>query len=330
MDVCPNCEGTNFVEDPVRGDVICHDCGVCLPDRIMDEGLEKRNFMDSGKDHNRGTELDKYLSFASQSTVIGKGTGNLQRAQNRLKPSAMSTKERNLSDGFQNLRTYETMFQLPKNVINTARDLMVEYDKKKDKTMHGARSPAFALAIVYFAMNLHKMGRTIKEVAGLSNVEEKSIRSYIKKIQKTIPTSLIAHTTASDFIRIIVSDIEGPLLLEQFACEIAERGTNHLCVATCIKEFLNGKRTSTLAAGAILVAAEQMKDLQVSAEDVAGCAQVSVSTALQAQKLYAGHWEGMFDEYPTKSHEALLEELIKRAARTKAALAPTNTDNTAK
>jgi transcription initiation factor TFIIIB Brf1 subunit/transcription initiation factor TFIIB len=64
---CPNCDGENFVEDPVRGDSICVGCGGCLPERLMDETLEKRNFSDSNKDHNRGSELDKYLSFASQS-----------------------------------------------------------------------------------------------------------------------------------------------------------------------------------------------------------------------------------------------------------------------
>ena len=70
MDKCSNCGSTLFVEDPVRGDSICADCGCCLPDRIQDETLEKRNFSDSGqgaKDHQRGSVLDSYLSFASQS-----------------------------------------------------------------------------------------------------------------------------------------------------------------------------------------------------------------------------------------------------------------------
>ena len=64
---CGNCAGSTFVEDFVRGDSICHDCGAVLPELMMDEQLEKRNFMDSGKDHMRGSELDKYLTFASQS-----------------------------------------------------------------------------------------------------------------------------------------------------------------------------------------------------------------------------------------------------------------------
>ena len=67
MSECPNCGGTSFLEDYTRGDSVCTDCGAVLPELMMDEQLEKRNFQDSGKDHNRGSELDKYLSFASQS-----------------------------------------------------------------------------------------------------------------------------------------------------------------------------------------------------------------------------------------------------------------------
>lgn len=76
-----------FEIDPVRGDVICTSCACCLPDRILDETLEKRNFADSGKNHERTMEIDKHLSFASAGTTIGNGQGSLQKAQNRLKVS---------------------------------------------------------------------------------------------------------------------------------------------------------------------------------------------------------------------------------------------------
>jgi transcription initiation factor TFIIIB Brf1 subunit/transcription initiation factor TFIIB len=95
-------------------------------------------------------------------TVIGKGSGNLQRAQNQLKPSAMSTSERNLSDGFQNIRKFETMFSLQRSVVNRARDMMALYEKKKEKTLHGARTDAFALAVIFAAMNQRGQGRSFK------------------------------------------------------------------------------------------------------------------------------------------------------------------------
>lgn len=37
---CENCGGDAFVEDFIRGDTICSDCGAVLPELMMDEQLE--------------------------------------------------------------------------------------------------------------------------------------------------------------------------------------------------------------------------------------------------------------------------------------------------
>lgn len=324
--VCPNCGvADRFVEDRVRGDTICFECGCCLPDRVIDDALEKRNFMDSGKDHNRGAELDKFLNFASQSTVIGTGRGKLQQAQNRLNPASMSTLERNLTGGFQNLRTFETMFSLPRSVINTSRDMMAQYEKKKDKTLHGARSEAFALGIIFLAMTHHNMGRPLKEVCAVAKVEEREIRKYIKRIQKTIPEAL-AKSTAADMIRVIISDIEGPFLLERVASEIAQRALNHACRETCPSEYLEGKRTSSIAAAAVLLAAKYC-NVTVSAEDVSGSAQVSVATSSQISRLIEQHWGGMFADEPADKVFKNMAELAQRLQKEGTIPADNNKNN---
>ncbi len=259
-------------------------------------------------------------------TVIGKGTGNLQRTQNRLKPSAMSTAERNLADGFQNIRTYETMFSLPRLVVNTSRDLMAEYEKKKDKTMHGARSDAFALAVVFLAMSMHSTGKTLKEIAAVSKVDEKDIRSHIKRIQKTIPTALAKTTSPEDFIRVIINDIEAPFLLERLACEIISRALNHACIeGACVKEYLEGKRNSTLAAGAVLVAARKGGIPNIKEADVAAGAMIAEGTAIQSCRLIEGHWDAMFVD---RSFGDIYEEMKALEERTRAHLATAAADAT--
>jgi hypothetical protein len=56
------------------------------------------------------------------------------RKQNTTKPQQNSCKqERNLNDGFHNLRHYENMFQLSRSVVYTAKHLMVEFEKAKKK-----------------------------------------------------------------------------------------------------------------------------------------------------------------------------------------------------
>ncbi len=139
----------------------------------------------------------------------------------------MSTQERNLNDGFHNIRHFETMFSLPRSVVHTAKDLMVEFEKKKAKTVQGARSEAFAVAVLYFAMNMHQVGKTIKEICAQANMDEKHVRSYIKKLQKAIPDKLAKHTTAEDFIPTIVSTLDAPVTLERLAGEIVRRASNH-------------------------------------------------------------------------------------------------------
>ncbi len=94
--------------------------------------------------------------------MIGKGTGNLQRAQNQLKPAAMSTSERNLEEGFANLRRFETMLSLQRSVVNRARDLMALFEKRK--TAGGTRSEGFALAVIFAAMNHSGQGRSFKVI----------------------------------------------------------------------------------------------------------------------------------------------------------------------
>ncbi len=251
--------------------------------------------------------------------MIGKGKGTLQHAQTALEAAARVTKERNLVDGFRNVKQFENMFALPRIVVDSARDLMTAFNNKQEKKVHGVRSEAFALAVVHLASNMHSLGKPIKELSATAQVDEKEMRTFIKRIQKSIPEALVNKTTADDFIRIIVSDIEGPILLERFACEILSRAVDHVCNVTCIGRFVEGKRTSTLAAGAVLAAGKQA-GIPVNSEDVAASMQIGKATAIGMMKCIEGHWSGMFAD---RSSDTLLMEMRQTDIGVRAALAPT-------
>jgi hypothetical protein len=126
-------------------------------------------------------------------------------------------------------------------------------------------------------------------------------------------------STVHDFIRTIVSDVQGPMVLERFAIEIATRVLNHVCDDVCIAKFPEGKRTSTLAAGAVLAAGKH-GGVPVNSEDIAACAQVGKATAAVAMmKCIEGRWSGMFAD---RSSEEVLDEMREMDVRAKAALAP--------
>jgi hypothetical protein len=170
--------------------------------------------------------------------------------------------------------------------------------------------------------------KTIKEMVAVANVaSEKEVRVYIKRIQKVVPEALLATnnktatatTTVDDFIRVIVIDIEGPVLLERFAVEIAARVLNRVCNNSCIAKFEEGKRTSTLAAGAVLAAPKHGGIPGVKSEDVAACAQVGKATAVAMMKCIEGHWCGMFAD---RSSEEVLNEMRETDRRVKDAVVP--------
>jgi transcription initiation factor TFIIIB Brf1 subunit/transcription initiation factor TFIIB len=229
------------------------------------------------------------------------------------------TKERNLADGFRNVKHFENMFMLPRIVVDTARDLLTAFNNKQEKKVHGVRSEAFALAVVYLASNMQSVGKTIKEMSATAQVDEREIRAFIKRVQKSVPEALANKTTAEDFIRIIVSDIEGPMLLERFACEILPRALNHVCNVACIGKCVEGKRTSTLAAGVVLTAAKHAT-IPVKSDDVSASMQIGKATAVSMMKCIEGHWSGMFAD---RSSDAVLMEMRQTEVGVQAALAPT-------
>jgi transcription initiation factor TFIIIB Brf1 subunit/transcription initiation factor TFIIB len=177
MDRCPNCSGELFEEDPVRGDSICKGCGCCCSLPELDAG--KEYVPEAAK---RPLAAQSGIVIVAPSGNGNTGTGNnnkLQRTQNMVESAAVVTKERNLADGFQNIyKHFENLFSLPRIVVNSCRDLMSAFNQKQDKKVHGVRSEAFALAVVYLASTIHSLGKTIKEMAAVANVAEKEIRLF--------------------------------------------------------------------------------------------------------------------------------------------------------
>ena len=42
--VCPDCKGTQFTEDSMRGELVCSKCGLVMQQDIIDTGQEWRAF----------------------------------------------------------------------------------------------------------------------------------------------------------------------------------------------------------------------------------------------------------------------------------------------
>lgn len=161
-------------------------------------------------------------------------------------------------------------------------------------------------------MNLHSEGRKLAELCAESNIPEKSVRSYTKKIQKIIPHKLKKHTRAEDFVPMIVSTVDGPLTLERLAGDIVRRAINHVCSAKC-RAVQIPNVPATIAAGAVALALDLLKVHTVSVEDVATCATVSAATALAMAKQIQVHWDAMYSDEPTHDHSRIVAEIVADA-----------------
>jgi transcription initiation factor TFIIIB Brf1 subunit/transcription initiation factor TFIIB len=180
---CPNCASSCFVEDHSRGDTICSNCGLCLPELMMAEAPDRRTFLGDAKDHNQHFRVDPFFDLAGYSTVIPET--RLNRLQHRLQSCGASMQQRNLFSGFAHISAFGAMFELPKVVTDTATQMLFEFSKRIDGVNFG--SDSFAVSVCYLALEKHLCVKPIREVAAVSGIDEKSLRKCLKKLRKTIP-----------------------------------------------------------------------------------------------------------------------------------------------
>jgi transcription initiation factor TFIIIB Brf1 subunit/transcription initiation factor TFIIB len=69
---------------------------------------------------------------------------------------------------------------LPTRIRQTAKELLKQFEKKRDKNMKGVRKEAFLLAILLLAAKHEQGGRTLKGFSRATNIEEKDIKRFYK------------------------------------------------------------------------------------------------------------------------------------------------------
>ena len=279
---CPNCASSCFVEDHSRGDTICSNCGLCLPELMMAEAPDRRTFLGDAKDHNQHFRVDPFFDLAGYSTVIPET--RLNRLQHRLQSCGASMQQRNLFSGFAHISAFGAMFELPKVVTDTATQMLFEFSKRIDGVNFG--SDSFAVSVCYLALEKHLCVKPIREVAAVSGIDEKSLRKCLKKLRKTIPHLLVFQLGCSSeeisriqaFVQSIVQQLQLTISVENSAIEIAKRA-----LEDCYEE-IGGKRPSTIAAACVCLSGKQL-NVQVIPEGIESCAAVSTARMLRIASL---------------------------------------------
>lgn len=196
------------------------------------------------------------------------------------------------------LRGYAEMFHLDGKTVSTAEEIVTRSGKV------GAADDAFAIAAIFVAGGV---GLSLREMALRAEVAEERVQHCVSIIKKQCPSASRSTTLAQDYVRNVVASLEGPKYLERFACELIARAVDHACTETCCAEQFEGRRTTTLAAGAVFTAASQAGLISdtITLESIAAASLLSTSAVKEMYVVFQGHWQAMFLHKPW--HQVLNE-----------------------
>jgi len=252
---------------------------------MMAEAPDRRTFLGDAKDHNQHFRVDPFFDLAGYSTVIPER--RLNRLQMYVQSCGASMQQRNLVSGFAHISAFGAMFELPKVVTDTAKQMLFEFSKRIDGVNFG--SDSFALSVCYLALEKHLCGKPVREVAAVSGIEEGNLRKCLKKLRKAIPQLLrVDEGLCPDeilniqaFIQSIVQQLHLGISVESLAVDIAKQAlSDHY-------EVIGGKRPSTIAAPCVYLAGKQL-NVEMEPEDIAVCAVVSKSRLMTIASLIDG------------------------------------------
>jgi len=256
---CPDCGGTNLIEDYDMGEIICGSCGLVVKENIMDPGPEWRAFTREEKNQRSrvGTPFSLSVHDKGLSTVIDRvnkdafgrelpSSTRLQMLRLRkwqLRSRVHSSVDRNLAQAMAELDRLTDKIMVPSSVKEQA---ALIYRRALDKGLVRGRSIlAISAAALYAACRFTETPRTLKEVSEASLVKKKDIARCYRLLLRELDIRM----PMADPIRCIPkigSKIGIDEKTQQIAIDLIHKAEK--------KKIVAGKDPMGLAAAAIYIA----------------------------------------------------------------------------
>ena len=187
--VCPECKSTKIVQDPVRGELICQDCGYVFSESMVDVSQDWRAF--DSEQMSRRARAGAPITFGKHdlglTTEIGKGVLELykvapsKRAQyyrmTKWHKRLIRSKDRNLSYALSELQRVVSFLGLSKAIHEK---IAKYYTDAVNRGLIRGRSIEAIIAALTYAVT-REMGnpRTLEEIIEVCNVDKREVgRAY--------------------------------------------------------------------------------------------------------------------------------------------------------
>ena len=281
-DRCPQCGKRTLVEDSSTGEVSCTNCGFVVAEKSIDQGPEWRNFGDDTENKSRtGAPISITRRDMGLATVVGRSNRD---ASGRALPSpmrstierirkwdrrapAMGSMERNLGVAMIELEKVGDKLVVSQTVKERAAYI---YRKALGRGLLRGRSiTGIAAASLYAAFRDTETPRTLKDIAGVSNLSKKDIARDYRILLREMDLSMPVADAARNVTR-IASKVGMPEKTIRKAIEIVR--------ITEKREISAGKAPMGLAASALYLAGVLEGEVKTQKEiaDAAGVTEVTV------------------------------------------------------
>ena len=227
------------VIDYQRGDIICSGCGCTQPGQMIAEQEDKRNFMEDGKDHRRTQLVDPVFGF---STTYIENKSKKSRFLQQINAQLVSREDRSDIKSLQSIHTNLEFLskqwgdQISTISFNTAKSIgkqLLKNLQKAKKIIRGLRSIECAVALLYFATQIHNDGVPLKGLKTFSSKEDgkvinaKKVKNFIKIVKEYVKMQNLS-SNPKDMIRCILANLQQPIQLENKAVSIYELWTKEI------------------------------------------------------------------------------------------------------
>jgi transcription initiation factor TFIIB len=256
---CPDCGSTDLYVDSQRAEIFCNKCGSVLDESLIDPGAEWRAF-DSEQRAKRtrvGAPSTYTISDRGLSTTIdyrnrdsnGRSIPENSRAQmhrmrvlhKRLRVSRAG--ERNLAFALSELDRESSSLGLKRSVREQAS--FIYRKAARNNLIRGRSIESVVAATIYTACRIHKIPRTLDEVAEVSKVSKKQIGKNYRFLCRELNIKL-KPTSPADYIPRFASKLDVSGEVQSKAIEIIHLAND--------QELTSGKGPTGLAAAALYIA----------------------------------------------------------------------------